>query len=93
MFPSINIVYGAKMKAAPFESDMYKTWLSKRPLKIQAMAAEFPMATPLDVKGIKHWIIGYNEGDMLILSPIDPNLDYDDSVEQKIYACASHFRK
>lgn len=70
----------------------YQEWFNSRPPQVQKLALEFPAGTTFDVKGVKHWVLGFTGNDYLLLSPIDPNEDYEGAYEAKIFACASHFR-
>jgi len=71
-------------------------WLKGRPEIIQKLAAEFPPDIPVYLNGELHQIIGYNEGDALVLYPstaIDnepSDSDWDESKIKRI--CASHLR-
>lgn len=67
----------------------WQEWLSTRPECVRKLAAEFPRGTRVD----RYFVIGYTEDDMLIVSLIDPSLDYDGAVESKEYVCAKHVRK
>jgi len=67
-------------------------WLKTRPPCIQALAAEFPLDYLVLLDGRVHYILGYTEGDMLMLSPVDPGVDYEAAMARMIYLCASHLR-
>ena len=67
-------------------------WLKTRPQCVQDLAREFPLGSTFDIDGETLYLVGYNEGDMLIVSPISLADDYDAALEQKLYVHASHFR-
>ncbi len=66
--------------------------VESRPEGIKKLCYEFPIGMTIDLEGTVHHLLGYNEGEMLILSPIDPYLDYDGANESKVYLCAQHIR-
>lgn len=68
-------------------------WVASRPPEIRALVAEFRPGLAVSVDGERHYVIGYNEGDMLIVSPINPCVDYDGALADKVYVCAAHFRE
>jgi len=72
---------------------LWDDWLSTRPECVRKLAAEFPLETTIDVDGEILYLVGYNEGDMLIMSPINPFDDYDGALANKKYICASHLRR
>ena len=45
------------------------------------------------VHGQPHWLLGFTEDQMLIVSKIDPCDDYDGSLAIREYLCADHFSK
>lgn len=53
---------------------------------------EFPLGTKVDMGGVMHHLLGYTEEDRLILSPVDPMVDYDGAVATRKYLCAAHLR-
>ena len=73
-------------------TDAFKAWLGSRPESVQKLAAEFPIGTVVKHDGKNLHLLGYNESDMLILSEIDPHVDYDGANESKVYICAEHLR-
>lgn len=82
-----------KAKASPPDDEITTKWLATRPSQIQELAKRFPLGNVYNVKGVDHWLIGYGEGEHanLILTPIDPAVDFDEAMKQKIYACSHHF--
>lgn len=73
-------------------SGPYAEWLATRPECVQKLAAEFPLGMPIVVDGVEHWVIGYNESDMLLISPLNPADDFEGSKAAKAYLCAAHLR-
>lgn len=67
-------------------------WLKSRPECVQRLAAEFPLGTELWLGGKVHYLIGYTEDDMLIVSHINPSFSHDGAMRVKKYVCAEHFR-
>lgn len=71
---------------------LYARWLAARPESVQKLAREFPLHAPVALEGKNLWVIGWNESDMLILSPIRLDEDYDEAERQRVYLCADHLR-
>jgi hypothetical protein len=69
-----------------------QAWLETRPECVKSLAQEFPPGTSLDVDGVVHYVVGYTENDMLLISRVDPYDDYDGACNQRIRICAKHFR-
>lgn len=67
-------------------------WLKERPECVQALAREFPVNISVEIGGALLYLIGYTEDDKLILSDVNPCLDYEQAIEQRQYLCASHLR-
>lgn len=73
-----------------------ETWLEGRPDVIKQLAHEFPPGSKLeDPDGAGTlYVVGYNEGDMLVVSGIDPTVDYEGAANgARAYVCASHYRR
>jgi hypothetical protein len=68
-------------------------WIASRPECIQKLVAEFPLGTSFEMPGgrVLH-LVGYNEGDTLIVSETDPHADYERATATQEYLCASHVR-
>lgn len=81
------------------ETEMtYEEWLASRPACVQELAKRFPLGSTFMVKGEKHYLMGYTENEdpeeqCLILSPINPSIDYEASKAASIYAHARHFER
>jgi hypothetical protein len=69
----------------------FQEWLATRPECVQKLAARHRLGARYNVDGVTHWLIGYTENDMIIVSPIDPSVDYDGANENRVHICASHF--
>lgn len=48
--------------------------------------------TRVELNGAWWWVIGWSEGDDLVLAPVNPQEDYDAAVAAKVTACAKHWR-
>lgn len=72
-------------------SDPFDEWLASRPECVRKLADRYPIGTTFDLDGELHYLLGYTENDMLIVSLIDPSEDYDGANENKRYVCAKHF--
>lgn len=70
----------------------WAAWLATLPASVQALAAEFPLGTTVVLEGVCHFLLGYTEGNMLLVSPIDPGENYEGAVMQQIALCAEHCR-
>ncbi len=71
---------------------LFADWLATRPECVQKLAAEFPMGDVFCLGGRILYLLGWNESDMLIVSAIDPAVDYDRANESREYLCAKHCR-
>jgi hypothetical protein len=67
-------------------------WLKTRPEWVQKLASEFPLGTVIDVDGYDHYLIGYTEGDEVVISPISPFEDFDAAYKERMILCAEHLR-
>lgn len=70
--------------------DSYQAWLASRPEVVQRLAHQFPPGTRVHLDGDLHWVVGWDEGGLLILSPINPSVDYDAALAAKVYLCPDH---
>lgn len=80
-----NIMAGSNRSAM-------EEWLSTRPRCVQEMAREFPPGASFIMAGVLHYIVGYREPDVLMVSPFNPAVDYDRALAHKKYMCAEHLR-
>jgi len=68
-------------------------WLKTRPECVQKLAEEFPLGSKFTgPNGEPLHLLGYTETDELILSNIDPTVDYEGANANKLYSCAGHYR-
>lgn len=65
-------------------------WLQTRPECIRQLAARFPAGSRLSFEGAWWWVIGWNEDDMVLMTPLDPSEDYDAAVEAIQPICVRH---
>ena len=72
--------------------ELFAEWLATRPACVQALAKEFPIGSTFALNGETMYLIGYTESDMLMVSPISPEDDYDAAMEQRRHVCAAHLR-
>jgi len=71
----------------------FHRWLATRPEAVRKLAAEFPLHTPILIGGRTSFIIGWNENDMLIVSQLRLDQDYELALASARYVCATPFRK
>lgn len=72
-------------------ADPLEEWIKSRPASVQALARKFPIGAVIKIDGdVDHYILGYNENDMIIITPIWPGDDYDAALAAKQYICAAH---
>ena len=72
--------------------DAFEEWLATRPEFIQKLAAEFPLGSMFELDGATMFLVGYGEPDHLLISHINPSVDYDGALESRVVLCASHCR-
>lgn len=77
------------------EADLpYAEWLATRPESVRKLHEEFKdIRGFLQPNGRIYYIIGYTEGDEVLVSPIDPREDFDGAIDTKVPLCASHLRE
>lgn len=75
-------------------------WLETRPTKIRALAQRFPFDAVYDFLGRPHFLLGFSDtvrfknhdhAPMLILTPVNPALDYSGARDARIYVAVEHF--
>ena len=69
-----------------------QAWLDTRPERVRRLAAEFPLRTLVNMRGVLFFVIGYTEDDSLIVSQTDPSDNYDAAMADRQYVCAEHLR-
>ena len=71
-----------------------ESWLYGRPDAVKVVARKYPPGTRIDVHGVLHHVVSYEEQDDggvgLGASPIDPSKDYDGAVANRVYICPDH---
>jgi hypothetical protein len=70
----------------------FADWLKTRPESVQRLAAEFPIGLAFRLNDTTLYLLGYTEEDMLIVSQINPSVDYDGANRTREYLCAEHAR-
>ena len=69
-------------------------WLATRPENLQVCAAKYPPGCRIQINGVIHWVIGYNEyADETVglkVTPADAKIDYDLARELEIDICPEH---
>jgi MoxR-like ATPase len=75
-------------------NEAMREWIKTRPPEIQILALEFELGRQVTVLGYpKTWfIVGYADGDVLLISPVNPYVDYESSVALRQRVCAEHYR-
>ena len=71
----------------------WEAWLGTRPAAVQQLAQEFPLGSHWHVAGQVLYLLGYTEDDCLLVSPIDPAVDYQGALITKEYLHAAHVRQ
>lgn len=55
----------------------FEEWLSTRPQIIRDLAREFPIPDSYVIEGRQMWVMGWNEANLVLLTPICPAHDYE----------------
>lgn len=74
----------------------WEEWLSSRPPDVQEVARRLPPGCALDQGGMMLYLLGYQEqegGVGLIMSPINPAVDYDGANDVRVYICAEDTKR
>lgn len=71
----------------------WESWVASRPPCVQALAREFPVGTMFIEPTGFAWVIGYTEGDELILSRENPFVDWGRAVAARFYCDLDHVRE
>lgn len=76
----------------------YDDWMQSRPACVRRTLERFPPNTKFRIDGKLHYLVGAQEADPigegfgpLLLSPINPMVDYDAAIAARIVLCADHF--
>lgn len=72
-------------------------WFASRPAIIRKLAEEFPPGSSFLIDGREMFLLGYGEAEagkdcMLVISEIDPSVDYDAAVAIMEYIHPQHLR-
>lgn len=74
----------------------FAAWVASLPPAAQTLAAEFPLGTSFafELEGAPTvwYVIGYVATDHLVVTTVDPFVDYDAAHGVRIQVCAGHFR-
>jgi len=72
----------------------FKSCLCTRPTSVQALAAEFPLGTTFTFEGdpLVYYLLGYEEDDRLLVTPVDPAVDYAAALAAQASFDAKHAR-
>jgi hypothetical protein len=80
-------------------STAFKEWLLSRPGSVQALAREFAHGASVQIgDGPLLYVIGWTEGDALILTAMPPDImfsseeKYREGFDARVYICAAHLR-
>jgi hypothetical protein len=65
----------------------FEDWLKDRPDIIKQLAKKYPPGTCFNLHNQFMWVIGYNEDGGLSITSIDPHINYQEAVKQKIHVC------
>jgi hypothetical protein len=65
----------------------YKEWLASRVPLAQALAKEFPFQQKLSV-----WVVGWTNDGMVLLTAINPTLDYEGAIRHQVEWPAAQLR-
>lgn len=70
----------------------WQEWIASRPECVQRLIQEFPPMTRVIVDGRMLFVFAYTESDEILVSPINPSVDYEGAVASKEVICAKHLR-
>jgi hypothetical protein len=71
----------------------FAEWLASRPPCVQHLAMLFPLGSPVRRDGRVVWVIGYTEHDGLVVSPVHPTDDAQESWKQRHIYFAENVRE
>jgi hypothetical protein len=69
---------------------IYRHWMRSKPASIRQLESRFPIGSTVMIRGMIHYLYGYNESNMLMFSHINPCVDYDLGCNTIKYICAEH---
>lgn len=71
----------------------WRYWLSTRPPRVRRLAQKFPPGTKVVLDDRSHHVLGYSEDGKVIVSAVDPTVDYAGARAAKEYVCGHHLRR
>lgn len=72
--------------------EAWEKWLSEQPATVRSLAREFPVSSVYDTPDGELWVIGYSEGDEVMLTPLNPYKDYHAAYALHVYVHAQCLR-
>jgi hypothetical protein len=77
----------------PANVAMFNEWLESRPECVRKLANEYPIGSVVqDQCGDDWYVVGWDESDRLVISPIWIGEDYDGAMGARRLICAGHIR-
>jgi hypothetical protein len=70
----------------------WHTWVKKKPSSLKTLGLEFPFGSTFIVGGRRLYLLGYASPDHLIVSEINPFVDYDKAHGERAWLSARHAR-
>lgn len=67
-------------------------WLADKPACVQEMAREFPMGSRFESPTATFYLIGYYEPDELLISAINPRVDWQRAVDEHFHVSVAQMR-
>ena len=72
--------------------EKWEAWLASRPYDIQLLVAEFPPMTEVTMEDKLWYVVGYREGNGVLLSLHNPVHDYELATSDTVCVCSEHLR-
>ena len=69
----------------------YWLWGLARPKSVRRLMRKFTPGDSLEIHGQQYWLLGFTEGQDLIVSQVNPSEDYDGALASREHVCADHF--
>lgn len=67
-------------------------WIASKPECVRKLIDEFPPFSVFALDGVTWYLIGWTESDRLIVSRVDPHVDYETAMASREHICAQHLR-
>ena len=67
------------------EYDSAESWAASRPACVQALIREFPVGSTFTSREGVVWCIGYTESNELIVTVVNPYLDWESALKARVY--------